>query len=257
MLGKENIYIDPDQGEKHSLYKALDIRAEELTSITGAGGKTTCLYRLGKELKDNRVLLTTTTKMKYPEGNEVDNIKVAPQMEEIVLGTGRTFVCGKLSGKGKCTSIAPEILSRWWRKYDYTIVEADGSCGFPLKGYKIDEPCIPAEAACNIGIVTLKGLGFPADERTVFRLERFCEMVGIRKGEIIKEIHLARWIVHPCGMWKGGLGRRILFFNQVESRDEMGRVKDVMGYFPMEFMSETNRIVAGSMRDEKYEVLRK
>ncbi|MCJ7704365.1 MAG: hypothetical protein MUO28_02375, partial [Desulfobacterales bacterium] len=51
-----------------SLSEALGLRAREMISLTGAGGKTTLLFRLARELslEGKKVITTTTTKILEP-----------------------------------------------------------------------------------------------------------------------------------------------------------------------------------------------
>ena len=48
------------------------IKSKEVISIVGAGGKTSLMYALGKELRNKKVLLSTTTKILPPRFDEVD-----------------------------------------------------------------------------------------------------------------------------------------------------------------------------------------
>jgi signal recognition particle GTPase len=58
-------------GDKMDLYAALDIdlNKDELLCFVGAGGKTTAMFSLAKELRKHakKVLVTTTTALFYPD----------------------------------------------------------------------------------------------------------------------------------------------------------------------------------------------
>ena len=58
------------------LKEALGVRRGEMVSLIGAGGKTTTLFRLAKELRDEggKVLVTTTTKIFKPTKPHVDRL---------------------------------------------------------------------------------------------------------------------------------------------------------------------------------------
>ena len=56
----------------HPLIESLDLRAREVISLVGAGGKTTLMFRLAKELvlTGEKVVTTTTTKILEPSSEE-------------------------------------------------------------------------------------------------------------------------------------------------------------------------------------------
>ena len=55
-----------------SLKEIIDIKNNYIISIVGCGGKTTLMYLLANELKtDNKVLVSTTTKIFSPTKDEV------------------------------------------------------------------------------------------------------------------------------------------------------------------------------------------
>src|SRR3990172_2004095 len=75
------------------LIDALGLKKREVISLTGAGGKTTLMFRLAKELslKGKRVVTTTTTKILEPASGETDRLFVDSDEERI-----KGFVRGHL-----------------------------------------------------------------------------------------------------------------------------------------------------------------
>jgi probable selenium-dependent hydroxylase accessory protein YqeC len=61
-----------------TLYEALniDLNISELISLVGAGGKTSIMFRLAKELKASgkKVLVTTTTNIAVSEALQADHL---------------------------------------------------------------------------------------------------------------------------------------------------------------------------------------
>ena len=243
--------------EEQLLYQVLGIRSGDVISLSGAGGKTTMLFRLAQELKERTVLLTTTTKMLYPEEKEIDYLYSESELNRQTQGPkkGRTFIYGRIDGSGKCTAISSETLLKQYRNYAVTIIEGDGSRGLPVKGYRSYEPCIPEIATVNIGIVTLGSLHRQPASDCVLRISEFCEMVSIEETEYISEVHLARWIAHPQGLFKGSQGQRILFFNQVETDEQVNQVKQIQAQLNQEFKETLNLVVAGSLKSSWYTVI--
>src|SRR2546428_1630669 len=94
------------------LKEALGVRRGEMVSLIGAGGKTTTLFRLAKELRDEggKVLVTTTTKIFKPTKPHVDRLFLVENVDSFrdeaskiptpaIIGTGYTVDDeGKLLG---------------------------------------------------------------------------------------------------------------------------------------------------------------
>ena len=252
-----DVFDDVIMNKKDVLYQVLGIRTDDIITLTGAGGKTSMLFRLGNELSERAVLLTTTTKMRYPEEKAVDYAYSEAELRSHLLQPkkGRTFLYGKVNELGKCTTLSEELLVKSCTDYDITIIEADGSRRLPLKGYLADEPCIPQYATVNIGILTLNGLyQYPTSEY-VLRAPEFREMVSMNETEQITEKHLASWISHPQGLFKRSFGRRVLFFNQIEQAEQIYQVKQIVDYLDKTFKDELNLVVAGSIKNSQYTVL--
>src|SRR5438093_696249 len=59
-----------------SLKAALGLESGQMLALIGAGGKTTTLFRLAKELRDDggKILVTTTTKIFKPTKPHVDRL---------------------------------------------------------------------------------------------------------------------------------------------------------------------------------------
>ena len=69
------------------LWEALQVRKGEVISFVGAGGKTTAMYRLGRELAAQgwRVITTTTTMIRPPSPKQAEALeKMANLLEQIV-----------------------------------------------------------------------------------------------------------------------------------------------------------------------------
>ncbi|MCP1111134.1 putative selenium-dependent hydroxylase accessory protein YqeC [Lachnospiraceae bacterium PF1-21] len=243
--------------KNQSLATVMKLTPGEVITLTGAGGKTTTLFQIAEELRVHKVLLSTTTKMWQPTKEQVDYLYSQSEMGQtlIVPKRGRTFLYGTILENGKCTAVSEELLERVATGYEYTVIEGDGSRGLPLKGYNEDEPCIPSFASLGVGIVTLKGLDKEANEKNVLRPLAFTQMTGMQPGEFVSEIHLARWLAHPLGLFKNSPRRKILLFNQVDIEKELETVKRILDLCSADFTKELERIIVGDVKKGEYEVL--
>ena len=74
-------------GEKAMLLRdALGVTRGEMVSLIGAGGKTTTMFRLAKELRDQgcKVLVTTTTKIVKPTKPHIDRLFLVDEVQALI-----------------------------------------------------------------------------------------------------------------------------------------------------------------------------
>ena len=172
-----------------------------ITAIIGSGGKSTLLKTLGLELmrEGGRVLLCTTTHTFPVAGVPWDGssrrLDAAPWKPgalhtpgctcEACAGLVRGSICqaGVLDPETGKLSAPAEPLDELAQRFDYVLVEADGSKRLPLKAHAAWEPEIPAATANVVWVVGASGMGKPVDE-VVHRPELFCERCGCEPTDI-------------------------------------------------------------------------
>ncbi|OGP60530.1 MAG: hypothetical protein A2V65_05495 [Deltaproteobacteria bacterium RBG_13_49_15] len=220
--------------------KAFFLETGGIISIVGAGGKTSLMHVLSRELSASGepVLATTTTKVRIPEGGVFSKIIICANGKELlreVKSCGEKFISpvfaasGNISGQNKLTGLDPEAIERIAGSaiYKWIIVEADGASQRPLKAPAPHEPVIPRSTGWTIGVAGLDGIGKPVEARWVFRPERFAELTNIKMGEIVTEHSVAKALIHPEGIMKGSPrnARKIVFLNKADrpERVESGR----------------------------------
>lgn len=207
------------------LRQLLDARTR-VAAFVGAGGKTSLIYALGRQLAScgMPVAVTTTTRMLAPPqgllllGPET----VIPPYGLLTVGTAVEPDTGKLVGflpgdfEALVSRLKPRVL----------LVEADGAAGRSIKAPAAHEPVIPALTDTVVGVMGLDAVGRVVDEATVFRLERFCAVTGLAPGEHIGPEALAALVGHPEGLFKGAPegARRVAFHNKADLYPALGRV---------------------------------
>lgn len=199
---------------------------KRLAAFVGAGGKTSLIYALGSQLADQgqRVVITTTTRMLAPAR---DLLLLRPG---VVIPPYRLITVGSAveTDKGKLVGFAPwdigELLARL--EPDVILVEADGAAGRSVKAPAGHEPVIPELADLVVGVMGLDALGRAVDGDTVFRLERFCAVTGLRPGEIIGPAAFTALAGHPEGLFKGApvRARCVAFHNKADAYPPLGPV---------------------------------
>jgi probable selenium-dependent hydroxylase accessory protein YqeC len=229
--------------------EALDLKERAFISLVGAGGKSTLFKRLAEELvlKKKQIILTTTTHMfswqlapfvkkgRLIEGHNEESVRESIKKYFSLESKG-----GKLAvieekiednGEEKVSGSPPEWLDKWWEESigDFTLVEADGAAGRPVKAPASHEPVIPLSTTDLVGVIGIDALGLSLLEENVFRSEIFSRLTGLNLGEKIGAEALAFLICHPEGLFKEvppGC-RRHLFINKAEDSEDLKMAEEL------------------------------
>jgi len=204
-----------EDSARFSLARALGLGEKGMVSLVGAGGKTSLIYALGRELAmvGRKVLVTTTTHMLAPLPQEASATILSPDPDEILeelRGLSREwspiFVASHRDGKeGKMVGFSPEGVERIWEGgfLDWVLVEADGAARRPLKAPASHEPVVPKSSLWVVGLVGLDAVGKPLDKEWVFRWEIYGRLLGLARGEEVTPESVARIALHPEGLFRG------------------------------------------------------
>jgi molybdenum cofactor cytidylyltransferase len=185
------------------LRDALNVQRGDVVAFTGAGGKTSAMVRLGRELMREgwRVLATTTTRIGK---NELAQFPHSARWQSNLLHGERelatlldlerlVFVYQETRGD-KVIGLPDESVSRLIDEMnaDILLVEADGSRRLPLKAPRPYEPVIPRDTTLLVPVAGLDALGLPLDETAVYNPEPIIERYGFPSGQPIQPAWLAQ-----------------------------------------------------------------
>lgn len=225
------------------LCRAFRIVKGDLTAFTGAGGKTTAIFRLADELitAGYKVVVTTTTHM-YPPGSGqplVISANAADLFRRVREGLERSPLIVAASAtvqtpEGvKLAGLPPESVAalRDDGRADVVLVEADGSRGRPFKAPAAHEPVIPALATLVVPVVGLSVIGRPLSPDAVHRPEQVAALTGLQPGEAITAEAVAAVLRHPQGGLKGvPTGARVIaLLNQADDDGRLQAGREVAG----------------------------
>jgi len=216
-----------------SVSEALGFRRGEMVALIGAGGKTTTLFQLAKELRDRglKVLVTTSTKIFKPTKPHVDRLFLVADVDAflaesvkikapIVIGAGYA-----VDADGKLVGLSATWLDTLHRsgQFDAILVEADGAASRLFKVPSDFEPVIPARCSLTVWIMAIKVLGKPLDTTWVHRPERATALLGSMAGNTITHESVLQLARHPEGCLKGIplASRKVALINQADSPDEI------------------------------------
>ncbi|NLJ56549.1 MAG: putative selenium-dependent hydroxylase accessory protein YqeC [Firmicutes bacterium] len=203
-----------------------------IIALYGAGGKTTLLKRLARELvaAGEKVLLTTTTKIFRPAGmpavinNDLQATKAA--LREKFRHHNLVALGSSLLPGNKFDSIEPGWAKELLHAGPATIIiiEADGAAHRPIKGYASFEPVLPREADLIVPIQGIDALGQTVEKKNVHRPELFARATGAPFGQPLTPLHFARSLQQMIarGRSQSPRARVVPLINKVASRPEPG-----------------------------------
>ncbi len=180
----------------------IGLGSRELVSIVGAGGKTTILGILGRELASTgaRVILTTTTRMAASQVTEPvcwsdDAVHIERSLDP---GTALFVLCG--SSRGKVTGLRRETIDNLFTSTsaDHIIVEADGAGSMLIKAPAEHEPVISGGSTTVIVVVGADALGHPIGA-VAHRVDRITALTGLTGNDTLSPEHAATILLHPDG----------------------------------------------------------
>lgn len=184
----------------------------EVISLVGGGGKTSAMYELARELAGmgKRVIITTTTHIKRPEGYQVV-ITDRAEMLRSAVWEGNVLVTGREAPNGKLKGLPDEEIPRLSRFCDVLLIEADGAKCLPLKVPAAHEPVILKETQMVIACVGMDCIGRPLKE-VCFRCELACAMLEKEPEDEVTPEDVAKILCSPEGGRKqvGSIPYRIL-----------------------------------------------
>jgi len=207
--------------------EALGVKAGDVISIVGAGGKTSLALRLLAELKREglKAIFTTTTKFLEPipaSGEaivlEEDAAKIVERVRE-AFGQGDAVILARRRLKErvsipasypfpmrprKLQGIPPEAVDELHEAFSeaVVIVEADGAKGKLLKAPSPHEPVVPTSTSIHVAMAHADALGKPIREEFVHRPEEVARLLGCPVGSTLDEAAIASILLHPEGGMK-------------------------------------------------------
>ena len=207
------------------------IEGQGVVSLVGAGGKTTLMFKLAREIAENGepVLTTTTTKILAPGEDQSSCLILSDSAEALVSKAKEelekqnlqiTAAAEQLHAEQKLIGLPPEAIDALFESklFRWIIVEADGAARKPLKAPADHEPVIPGSSTQVVGICGLSGIGKPLIEKWVHRPKRFAQITGLDPGTEVTPDSVGDILVHENGIFKNTPSHslRIAFLNQAD-----------------------------------------
>jgi molybdenum cofactor cytidylyltransferase len=208
-----------------SLADRVGIGDHELVSIVGAGGKSTILFMLGRDLAipSRRVILTTTTKMAADQITDPTCWSDDPTEVDGILEPGRPLFVVTGEVPGKATGPTAEAVDRLFLETtaDHLIVEADGARSMMIKAPAVHEPVIPALSTTVIVVTGIDAIGHPISE-VAFRPDLVAKIAGADEDDPLTIDGAADVLLDPNGGLKAipGASRVVMALTKVTSESD-------------------------------------
>jgi probable selenium-dependent hydroxylase accessory protein YqeC len=246
-----------------NLTEAFGIRPKEVISLVGAGGKTTLMFALARELLTHKgvVITTTTTKILPPSTSDAPHLLLSRDLNEIVdFIINNIDKVGHLSlasenliSSGKLLGIDPEMVSLLIHLEPvlYIIVEADGAAHKPLKAPNPQyEPVIPLSTSLVIPVIGIDALGHELTEEYVFRSKIAARLTGLSVGDTVSTQAITSLMVHPSGIARGSPKRAkiIPFVNKTDLHADLSEARKLASKILEANHSQIDRVVLGQAR---------
>ena len=237
-----------------SLGHALRITNSACVAFVGAGGKSTALFMLARELPPP-VIVTATTHLGVWQtsladlhiGTDDHNPpgQLDPEFQGVILITGTV--------EGDRTKPVNKKLLTWLYEFCRShsislLIEADGSRQKPLKAWADHEPPIPGFADQVVQVVGMAGLGKPLTDEYVHRADIFSELSGLKIGETITNEGLIKVLTHKDGGLKNipPDAIRIVLLNQADEPESQAATRGLTDSLLSSFRS----VVVASLQDK-------
>ena len=187
--------------------EAFGLTAHHTIAISGAGGKTSALFRLAYDYRAP-VIVSNTAHLAVEQGRFADRVFQVEKPSDVPdfpsgLPDGVTLITGTTDARGRMKGLEGEVMEQvrqLARQINVPLLlEADGSRGLPLKAPADWEPPIPGFVDQVIVCAGLMGIGKPLTANWVYRAEDFSRLSGIALNDTVMPEGLACVLLHEHG----------------------------------------------------------
>ena len=226
---RDNYTLDMFYNQNMSLLLSRALRVSPAASIAfiGAGGKTTAMFQLARELSAKTpVIVTASAHLGVWQTPQADKHLVVDSIESIERSLVElqdiTLITG-LVNNDRTKPVDEDVLN-WLNRFCKEkslplLIEADGSRGKPLKAWAEHEPPIPEFVNQVVQVVGLTGMGKILNDSNVHRAEIYSSLSSLNIEEVITPEIATKILTHPQGGLKNipANARKTILLNQADT----------------------------------------
>ncbi len=237
-----------------TLSKALRLSSDPRLAFVGAGGKTTAIFQLARQLT-KPVIVTATTHLGTWQIDLADRhviVETPGQIESLDLSQNEVILITSSAEGDRLIPISSDLLN-WLRArcdqdHSPLLIEADGSRQKPLKAPAEHEPPLPEFVDTVVVVAGLSALGKPLTAEWVHRPEIFQQLCNAPGGDPITSEMLACVLTNPNGGLKNipHAARRVALLNQADTPDIQSRASALANLL----LPTYNTVLIGSLQQE-------
>lgn len=214
-----------------TLADAVGVGPDDLTSVVGAGGKKSLIYRLARALDG---VVTSTVRIPIFD-DEVEAMAVTDDPETAVTAR-RTRPLGVVPERDRpdrYRGYDPTTVAAVGRATaDVVLVKADGARSRWLKAPGDDEPKIPHSSDLVCPVASVRAVGEPLDEAHVHRPHLVSEITGTDLGDPISAWDVAAVLASDAGGLKAvpETARVVPVLNMVDGGPQRETAERIAGW---------------------------
>jgi probable selenium-dependent hydroxylase accessory protein YqeC len=210
------------------------LEAPQCISLIGAGGKTTTMLALCADFRErgDRVLVTTTTKIRPPDGLPVILVGNDEDLERRISGAtekhGACVLADDMVPGGKLLGVQPDTVCRLYSGavVDVILCEADGAARRPLKVHGPREPVIPDCSTIVLIVAGLDAIGQPASDETIHRFPEFLAQ-GLGHAGVTIDADVVARCLQRAARHVPAMSRTVVVLNKADDEARRRAADDV------------------------------
>ncbi len=229
-------------------------------AFVGAGGKTTSMFHLARELQaaaNLPVCVTVTTHLGARQTSLADQHITANLASDLdnYRFQGVTLITGPVGDHDRTSCVDNEVLSRLKSEAQNLgtplLIEADGARQKLLKAPDAHEPAIPDFVEMVIVVASLAALDKPLTEEYVHRPEIVSKLSGLKIGESVTSDAIINMLTHPNGGLKNipSQTRRVVLLTQADARE----LQSIGGKMASSLLTHFDAVVVGTLQRSNFQ----
>lgn len=243
----------------HALRLASPSVSNQTISLVGAGGKTTALFQLARQISlKSSVIVTASSHMGVWQIPLADHHIIAKGIDHLQAIPNQGVILITSEIENNRTKPVNSAILYWLHENNQRrgvplLIEADGSRQKSIKAPAEHEPPIPEFSDAVIVVAGLSAIGKPLTEEHVHRPEIFSRLSGLQIGQTISPKEIISVLTH----FQGGLknippkARRIAFLNQADTPE----LQSIGGDMAQELLEHFYSVIVGSLQQHSFRTI--